>query len=195
MRLVHALSHSFSEIEIMKSLLRIVIYVIALRFYAYSQGIFLLFNPTAPTRLDSIGGPLAGPGIWAHAVAGRTADSLEQVGVSVEHIGSGITYGITTVVPWALPGETIFVQMAAWNGAAWGTNLINVPANQLGRTDTVRVFLVPGGGAPPFYPEFTEPAVVPPIPEPSGVNLLAALGGLVVFFSRHALFRTHPTDR
>ena len=50
----------------------------------YSQGQFLFYNGTAPTRIGTVDGPLAGPGFWAQMLAGATASDLVLVG-SFDH--------------------------------------------------------------------------------------------------------------
>ena len=47
--------------------------------FSYGQGTFLFFNGTAPTRIGSIEGPLAGAGIWAQMLVGRTSEDLQAV--------------------------------------------------------------------------------------------------------------------
>jgi hypothetical protein len=130
---------------------------------SYGQGQFIIGNPTAPTRIWRIDGPLAGPGIWAQMVAGPTPDSLVPVGPAVEHVGSGfISPSSATVessLSWPDPLHA-YVQMLAWNGVIWGTSLEGVPSNQLGKTDVVLTPL----GYPPGHnetPRFTRTAIVP----------------------------------
>jgi len=154
---------------------------LSLSYSAQCQGYFILSTETAPTRLNTIDGPLAGPGIWAHALAGNTADSLQPVGLSVEHYGYGLTFGITVTVPWANAGDTVFLQAIAWDGTSWGLNLADVPLNQIGYTDIVPITLDSPTG-PGVIPLFTQPAIVPPIPEPSISSLL--IFGVVIFRSR-----------
>jgi hypothetical protein len=132
-------------------------------FDSYGQGQFVLGNPTAPTRIWRIDGPLAGPGIWAHMLAGPTANSLTPVGPDVEHIGSGaVSPGSVTIqgtLSWPDPDHA-YIQMVAWNGVIWGTSLEGVPPGQLGKTDVVLTPL----GYPPGHsevPKFTQPAIVP----------------------------------
>ena len=146
------------------------------------QGHFLFFNGTARTRLESIDGPLAGRGIWAQMLAGPTPSSLMPVGIPLEHTTNGAVGGIIhVIVPSIPPHNVAYVQMVAWDGTRWGTSLDGVPANQLGRTDIVPVFLTTGiFPDSTSAPRFTQPAVVPPIPEPSVVVLLI-FGGVNLF--------------
>ena len=147
----------------------------------YGQGVFLLGNPTAPTRLGSADGPLAGPDIWAHMLAGGIPEDLTPVGISVRHDMNGIAGGVIYV---AVPGipcrEYAYIQMVAWDGRYWGRFLQNVPLDQLGRTDIVRHWLSGCDLDPVGAPPFTQPAIVPPIPEPSAA-LLGLLGGSLLF--------------
>ena len=138
---------------------------------------FLFYNLDAPTRLGSIDGPLAGPGIWAQMLVGRTPDALAPIWMPLEHGTDGLVGGLLPVyVEGFACWEPAYVQMVAWNGVYWGTVLENVPLDQLGRTDIVRHWLTGCYGLPVFGPRFTQPAIVPPIPEPS-TTLLGLLGG------------------
>ncbi len=136
-----------------------------------AQGEFLASNASAPTRLGTIDGPFAGPGIWGQFLAGPTVESLQPIGVSMEHYPNGAVAGMASVA--GVPcGAIAQVQMVAWDGTIWGTSLAGVPANQLGRTDIVPVNL----SCDPFPfvgPSFTRAAVVPPVPEPSTWGLIA----------------------
>ncbi|MBI2928549.1 MAG: hypothetical protein HYY24_23010 [Verrucomicrobia bacterium] len=155
------------------------------------QGIFAFVNDAwgegARTRLGSIDGPLAGSSISAQMLVGPASDSLSPILPVARHIFDGMVRGVGTVtVPGFLPGDTVFVQMVAWDSIAWGASLASVPVDQLGRTDIVSVRL--GSlliGAPPV-PFFTKPAIVPPIPEPSSVALalVGAFLWVAVRFSR-----------
>jgi hypothetical protein len=145
---------------------------------AYGQGIFDLNTATARTRLGSLDGPLAGRGIWGQALVGMTADSLTPVGMPVEHIANGLIAGTGISVPFAEAGTTVFAQLAAWNGAVWGTEFARVPPDQLGHTDIAPVFLSTVLGQK-FSPLWSVPAIVPTVPEPS-IAFLAISGGLVL---------------
>jgi hypothetical protein len=139
---------------------------------AHSQGRVFFSNSAARTRLWSIDGPLAGPGIWGQFFVGSDADSLELFGPSVEH--QAVPAGVArlqdvTEIP-GIPCSTFaYVQMVAWDGRLWGTVFADVPSEQLGMTDVVSVF-ASCGLHPVEIPRFTRPAIVP-IPEPSGLVL------------------------
>ncbi len=145
----------------------------------FGQGLFdFANNQFSLTHIGSLDGPLAGPGIWGQCLAGSTTNSLLPVGEPVEHsVGGGVDGGFVAV-PGASEGDPVFVQMVAWDGGLWGATLSGVPTGQLGRTDTVRVFL----GYPPgpvLSPAWHQSAIVP-IPEPSALGLsLLGLGVLV----------------
>jgi hypothetical protein len=153
----------------------------------YAQGTFLFYNWTAPTRLGSIDGPLAGRGIWAQMLVGTTSGDLQPMFIPLEHSGEGLVGGLVLVtVDGIACRETAYIQMVAWDGQYWGATLDNVPVDQLGRTDIVPH---PLGGCkllPVGAPDFTQPAVVPPIPEPSatGICLVGAALAFAVYL-RH----------
>ncbi len=67
-------------------------------------------------------------------------------------------------------GETVYVQIAAWNAAVWGDTFAAVPATQIGRTDVVPVVLSVYTQPAP-RPQFTKPAIIPAVPEPSAFLL------------------------
>jgi len=150
---------------------------------SHAQGTFILSNETAFTRLGSIDGPFAGPGIWGQALGGFTVDSLTPLGSPVEHrVGGPLAFFPTIIVPWAGIGERIYVQMVVWDGTVWGNSLASVPTDQLGHTDTVPIFLV-SPTSPQFFPQFTQPAVVP-VPEPSVFSLIGLNGLALLLFRR-----------
>ena len=146
---------------------------------AGSQGIFTLYNTGAQTRLGSVDGPLAGPGIWGQALVGINESSLSPLGPALEHDSLGAVGPITLSVPGVFAGEDVFVQMAAWDGTVWGTSFGQVPGNQIGYTDVLSIGLVSGQGLPAEVTRFTKPAVVPPVPEP-GVLAMIVLGGMAM---------------
>ncbi len=120
----------------------VVIAFIILPTFAQGQGLFSYSNFSAPTRIETIDGPLAGRGIWAQMLVGLTFDSLMPVAPVVEHRTNGFVAGGGIVAVPGLPGGTrAFIQMWAWDGARWGTDLAQVPADQFGKTDIVPIFL------------------------------------------------------
>jgi MYXO-CTERM domain-containing protein len=146
-----------------------------------AQGSFVFNNLSAPTRIGASNGPLAGAGIWGQMLAGSNVNSLFPVGSPAEHFPNGIADGGRVMVPGIAAYNYAQVQMVAWDSAFWGTSLAGVPTDQLGRTDIVSVFLTTGVFPDvAFLPQFTQPAIVPPIPEPSvwalAVLALGALG-------------------
>ena len=145
---------------------------------AWSQGEFFLDNATALTRLGSLDGPLAGPGIWGQALVGTTERRLSPLGPPRDHM-FGLLRGIALAVPGLFAGDSVFVQMAAWDGTVWGDSLADVPANQIGYTDVLSIGLVMGGGTPLQVTRFTTPAVVPPVPEPDAL-VMTVVGGMAV---------------
>ena len=105
------------------------------------------------------------------------------MGSPIEHDTGGLlSFYPTIFVPWAGIYSTIFVQMAVWDGTVWGTSIAGAPTDQLGYTDTVPVFLTSPTGNTRFS-EFTQPAVVPVVPEPS-TFLLVGIGGLCLLLFR-----------
>jgi hypothetical protein len=148
-----------------------------------AQGVFLFSTPGARTRLYSIDGPLAGTNIYGQMLAGSMLNSLSPIGTPVPHFDTGGICGGRVAVPGVPPYSYAYVQMVAWDSILWGTSFPEVPADQLGRTDIVPVFLTTGVLPDiTFAPRFTQPAVVP-IPEPS-VLALAVLAGLSAWLAR-----------
>jgi hypothetical protein len=97
------------------------------------------------------------------------------------HPESGIVGTRQAVAVPGIPGRTwAYVQFVAWDGNLWGTDLNRVPANQLGMTDSTQVYLkIPISTDPIARPRFTQPAIVPPIPEPSSlVFLISGVAGV-----------------
>jgi hypothetical protein len=173
----------------MNRLLLLLVLLLWLPLPRNSQGVFYLSTRTARTRLGSTNGPLAGPGIWGQAMAGFTVDTLTPVGVPAQHITNGLVFNQEISVPFADAYRTVLVQMAAWDGRVWGTSFAGVPPNQLGFTDIVPVYLVTPLGLQDF-PQFSSPAVVPLVPEPSATTL-AMLGGAALLV--HLRRRRRPT--
>ena len=138
---------------------------------ALAQGVFAGGAARGRTRIGAADGPFAGTNIWGQFLAGPTSDSLVPVGNSTFHQPGGeFALGVVPV-PGAPAFTTAFVQLLAWDGTAWGSDLLGVPADQIGRTDIVSVFLS-DGISPLSLPMFSQPAIVP-IPEPSTWALLA----------------------
>ena len=148
----------------------------------YSQGTFLGGNPGALTRIGTADGPLANLDFWAHFLAGGTPETLLPVGIPSRHDNGFVGYA-EIPVPGIPCREYAYIQMVAWDGRYWGMDLANVPLDQLGRTDIVRHWLTGCDGLPVGVPSFTQPAIVPPIPEPSTV-VLGLLGGGLLFAGR-----------
>jgi len=138
---------------------------------SFAQGVFFGSNVSGRTRVGSIGGPLAGTNIFGQFLAGALSDSLVPVGAATPHFEDGVFALGTVTVPGVPANTSAFVQLLAWDGTAWGSDLAGVPADQLGRTDIVTVFLS-DGFLPSYAPMFSQPAIVP-IPEPSTWALLA----------------------
>ena len=129
-----------------------------------SQGIVTFTNVRAPTHIGSIDGPLAGLDYGGELFVGLTPDSLAPIPPSSPHFVNGVVIGGAISIPYAFPGDLVYVQMAAWNGSLWGTDVEQAPPSQIGLTDIVPVFATIE--SPPI-PPFTRSAIVPPVPEPS----------------------------
>ncbi len=142
-------------------------------FDSHAQGEFLATNGSAPTRVGIINGPLAGQAYLGQFLAGATVDSLAPVGAPIEH-REGRVLASAGIVPGLACGTIAQMQMVAWDSTVWGTSLQDVPVNQLGRTDVVPVNLS-CSPVPLVGPVFRQPAIVPPVPEPS-TSLLLMLG-------------------
>jgi hypothetical protein len=152
------------------------------------QGVFGYSNSGARTRMGSADGPLAGTNVYAQMFAGAQPGSLSPVGLVDFHM-EGVVFAGLVSVPGIPAYTNAYVQMVAWDSTFWGTTLANVPADQLGRTDVVTVFLTTGVFPDiAFVPQFTQPAIVPPIPEPSvwalGALALGAAGLLRRFVTK-----------
>ncbi len=164
-----------------------------------TAGTLSFCNASAPTRLGSAGGPLAGSAHFAQLLVGSAPDSLApatgqflttRLPISpLSHLPESGLIGNFDVLlcPWVVldnfeAGETVYVQIAAWNAAVWGETFAAVPATQVGRTDVVPVLLSLYTQPAP-RPKFTKPAIIPAVPEPSAFLLeslaIALLGGLL----------------
>ncbi len=170
------------------------VFVLLIAVQAYSQGLFYANNGSAPTRMGSIDGPRAGPGIWGQMLAGWTPESLSAIDVPREHSTYGTINFAIIAVPDIPPINLAYVEMVAWDGTLWGTNLSGVPQDQLGRTDAVTVLLT-YPFEPQFGPVFTQPAIVP-VPEPSvlALGLLAAAVLFVRSGARHRARYVAPRE-
>src|SRR6185369_15937365 len=109
--------------------------------------------------------------------------SLQPVTAAIYHYTGGVfaVPSAQVTVPDVPPNQFAYVQFLGWDSTYWGSSLAGVPSDQLGRTDIVTVFLTTGMFPDIVHaPVFTQPAIVPPIPEPSvwalGVLALGALG-------------------
>src|SRR5260370_37726684 len=138
-----------------------------------AQGVFLSDNRTAPTRIGSIDGPLAGTNILGQMLVGLSPTSLAPVGVPVAHSAApgfeGVAFGGILQVASVPVCEFAYVEMVAWDGRLWGQSLAAVPSSQLGMTDTVRVFL----GQPASQPDLCGPVQRPFLPQPAVVPVPA----------------------
>jgi hypothetical protein len=148
-----------------------------------SQGRLVFGNPFAPTRIGSADGPLAGPNIYAQLLVGLTEEALMPIGVAIPHraTGDGIVNGGVLEVPDIPPLTSVYVQIVAWDSDFWGTELVNVPEHQLGRSAIDRLVLAGDPyPLPPAGPSFDHGAVVPLIPEPSTWALLVLGSGILL---------------
>ncbi len=150
-----------------------------------------LSNQESPTHLGSIDGPLAGPNIYAEFFVGDTANNLTPVLPAVAHEGNpdrGFVIGPSYTVPGHSGheiGVMVYVQMGVWDSTYWGKTFSSVPNAQVGFTDIVPVELNYIGSTRPLnYPIFNTWPVVPAIPEPNIIGLLA-IGGLVLAWVRN----------
>src|SRR5688572_6778848 len=116
-----------TDIYLNKALL-IIACLICCALHGNCQGQFLFYNGSARTRIGSMDGPLAGRGFRAQMLVGDNLSSLAPVGMPLEHTTNGAVGGIVRVtVPDVPPDTFAYVQMVAWNGVAWGTELSGVP--------------------------------------------------------------------
>jgi hypothetical protein len=134
----------------------------------YAQGVFVGSNISARTRVGSLDGPFAGTNIVGQMLGGASPSSLHPVGPIDYHNNGEFAVSPYITVPDVPPNQFAYVQLLAWDSIFWGSSLAGVPTDQLGRTDVVTVFLTTGVFPDTAYlPRFTQPAIVPPIPEPS----------------------------
>jgi hypothetical protein len=150
-----------------------------------AQGVFVYSNGRALTRLYSSEGPLAGTNIFAQMFAGAVPEALSPIGPVDFHIDGIVSAGLVAV-PGVPAYSYAYAQMVVWDSVLWGGVLTEVPADQLGHTDIVRVFLTTAAFPDvPALPRFTQPAIVP-IPEPPvwALAVLAGLGALLMRFVR-----------
>ncbi|HXU77443.1 MAG TPA: hypothetical protein VN794_12800 [Methylomirabilota bacterium] len=145
----------------------------------YAQGVFVGSNISARTRVGSLDGPFAGTNIVGQMLGGASPSSLHPVG-PIDYHNNGEFAIARITVPDVPANEYAYVQLLAWDSTFWGTNLAGVPNDQLGRTDIASVLLTTGTFPDVVYsPGFTQPAIVPPIPEPSAWALaVLAFGAL-----------------
>jgi len=145
-----------------------------------AQGVFFGSNVSNRTRTGSLDGALADTNIFGQFFTGPTADSLVPAGLGSWHRPGGVFFVGSVTVPGVPAYSAAFVQLVVWDAILWGTDFSAVPANQLGRTDIVQVYLTTGMFPDNLEaPHFTQPAIVP-VPEPS-VFALLSLGGAVAW--------------
>ena len=146
----------------------------------YAQGVFVGSNISARTRVGSLDGPFAGTNIVGQMLGGASPSSLHPVGPIDYHNNGEFAVSPYITVPDVPPNQFAYVQLLAWDSIFWGSSLAGVPTDQLGRTDIASVLLTTGTFPDVVYsPGFTQPAIVPPIPEPSAWALaLLAFGAL-----------------
>lgn len=163
---------------------------LATTFHSFSQGQFLFANYSAPTRIGSPDGPLAGRGIWAQMLVGLQVNALEPVWMPLEHVGGGIVGNPVVTVPGIDCFYPAYLQLVAWNGNLWGTDYSAVPQDQLGKTEIRGMTL----GCYPYAiyaPLFQQPAIVP-VPEPSVVALTVVGAGLLLWRTRSRKDKLSP---
>ena len=152
----------------------------------YAQGVFVGSNlfGDARTRLGSFDGPFAGTNIVGQMLGGPNPSSLQPVG-PIDYHNNGEFAIARITVPDVPVYEYAYVQLLAWDSRYWGVSLAGVPNDQLGRTDIASVLLTTGVFPDTAYlPRFTQPAIVPPIPEPSAVALCVIGWGLLMLARR-----------
>jgi hypothetical protein len=112
-----------------------------------------------------------------------TNSSLTPLGLPHQHQANGLILSEIIGVPFANFYTYVQVQMAVWDGTLWGASFASVPASQLGFTDIVPVEVVMPLDAFYYTSQFTQSAVVPPVPEPSAFAL-AGVATLAWFLIR-----------
>lgn len=134
-------------------------------------------NFTAPTRVGSSSGPLAGTNVLSMTLAGSAPDQLAPAGPTLSYLGGGRVRPEDVFVPGVAPFQYAFVQLVAWDSTQWGTEFDKVPSWSLGRTDVVTVNLWIPNGNVRWSPTFGSSAIIPTaVPEPSGQSLVVFTG-------------------
>jgi hypothetical protein len=146
----------------MKTLI-LMLLLLACAYNGEAQGMFIYDNISAPTRIGSLNGPLAGTNTWGQMLLGLSENSLVAIGYPQRH-----SYGTIDERAYTAEGipplTPVYIQMAAWSDV-WGPSINDVPVNQVGKSDVYCTWLTTDP-APIYAPYFTIPAVVP-VPEPT----------------------------
>jgi len=94
---------------------------------ACGQGVFIGDNSTAPTRVGSVDGPLAGTNIIGQMFGGAGASSLQPVG-PIDYHNNGIFSVPYITVPDVPPRALAYVQLVTWDSTLLGDQPFRSPA-------------------------------------------------------------------
>lgn len=147
----------------------------------FSQGYIYFGSQTAPTRLGTPDGPLAGTNIVSQLLVGYSANNLLPTGdPQLNHNGIFVVTPIS--VASGAPGDLVYVQLSAWDKTLWGLSYSGIPESAKGSTDVITYYLDSKPANPPLLTFFTSSAVVPSsVPEPNQFALLS-LGAIGLIF-------------
>lgn len=127
-------------------------------------------------------GAVADASILGQFLAGSLTGKLVPIGDPIP-FSEGRIFSRVMDIPFASPGQTVFVSFAAWDSSLWGLNYSGVPGGALARAGTVSAFADIQNSEVYTLLPFPEKMVIPTaVPEPS-ISMLGgvALGILALF--------------
>lgn len=127
-------------------------------------------------------GPAADASILGQFLAGSLSSKLVPIGEPIP-FSEGRIFSRVIDIPFANPGQTVFVSFAAWDSTLWGLTYSGVPNGGLARAGIVLAFTdIQNSEVYTLFP-FPEKMVVPTsVPEPSGTELSIVTIGILALF-------------